>query len=188
MQTAKTDLNSKQEMQDDEGGAATRSWSSCCHARRRARLRLEPIPTPDVHGRCVLHDAAIASLDEESSPDDLVVREKGQTNIMSNNHEQLRVAILDDYQNVALSMADWSALKGRAAVTVFNDHIADVDAVVSRLLPFDIVCVMRERTPMTRAVIERLPKLGLIASTVTRNVPSTSKRPKNVASSRSHGL
>jgi hypothetical protein len=169
MQTAKTDLNSKQEMQDDEGGAATRSWSSCCHARRRARLRLEPIPTPDVHGRCVLHDAAIASLDEESSPDDLVVREKGQTNIMSNNHEQLRVAVLDDYQNVALSMADWSALKGRAAVTVFNDHIADVDAVVSRLLPFDIVCVMRERTPMTRAVIERLPKLRLIASTVTRN-------------------
>src|SRR3984957_17243072 len=66
-------------------------------------------------------------------------------------------------------MADWSALKGRAAVTVFNDHIADVDAVVSRLLPFHIVCVMRERTPMTRAVIERLPKLRLIASTALRN-------------------
>ena len=88
---------------------------------------------------------------------------------MSNNREQFSVAVLDDYQNVALSMADWSALKGRAAVTVFNDHIADVDAVVSRLLPFDIVCVMRERTPMTRAVIERLPKLRLIASTALRN-------------------
>ena len=64
---------------------------------------------------------------------------------MSNNREPFNVAVLDDYQNVALSMADWTALKGRAAVTVFNDHIADVDAVVSRLLPFDIVCVMRER-------------------------------------------
>ena len=84
---------------------------------------------------------------------------------MSNNREQFRVAVLDDYQNVALSMADWSTLKGRADVTVFNDHIADADAVVSRLLPFEIVCVMRERTPMTRAVIERLPKLRLIAST-----------------------
>ena len=88
---------------------------------------------------------------------------------MSNNREQFSVAVLDDYQNVALSMADWSALKGRAAVAVFNDHIADVDAVVSRLLPFDIVCTMRERTPMTRAVIERLPKLRLIASTALRN-------------------
>jgi phosphoglycerate dehydrogenase-like enzyme len=88
---------------------------------------------------------------------------------MSNNHQQFSVAVLDDYQNVALTMADWSVLKGRAAVTVFDDHIADVDAVVSRLLPFDIVCVMRERTPMTRAVIEHLPKLRLIASTALRN-------------------
>jgi phosphoglycerate dehydrogenase-like enzyme len=88
---------------------------------------------------------------------------------MSNNQQKFSVAVLDDYQNVALSMADWSPLKGRASITVFNDHVADVDAVVSRLLPFDIVCVMRERTPMTRAVIERLPNLRLIASTAFRN-------------------
>jgi phosphoglycerate dehydrogenase-like enzyme len=88
---------------------------------------------------------------------------------MPNKHEQFSIAVLDDYQGVALSMADWSVLEGRVSVTVFNDHIADIDAVVSRLLPFDIVCVMRERTPMTRAVIERLPKLRLIASTATRN-------------------
>ena len=88
---------------------------------------------------------------------------------MPNKHEQFSIAVLDDYQGVALSMADWSVLEGRAGVTVFNDHIADIDAVVSRILPFDIVCVMRERTPMTRAVIERLPKLRLIASTATRN-------------------
>ena len=80
-----------------------------------------------------------------------------------------RIAVLDDYQDVALTMADWSVLDGRASVTVFNDHLAEPDAVVARLQPFDIVCVMRERTPMTRAIIERLPKLRLIASTATGN-------------------
>jgi phosphoglycerate dehydrogenase-like enzyme len=77
----------------------------------------------------------------------------------------MRVAILDDYQNVALSMADWSDVAARAEITVFNDHLADPDAVVERLAPFDVVCVMRERTPLTRDVIERLPKLKVIAST-----------------------
>jgi phosphoglycerate dehydrogenase-like enzyme len=88
---------------------------------------------------------------------------------MSSMRERFRIAVLDDYQDVALSLADWSALEARAAVTVFNDHLSDPDAVVERLRPFDIVCVMRERTPMTRALIERLPKLRLIASTGGRN-------------------
>ena len=88
---------------------------------------------------------------------------------MSSKQKRVRVAILDDYQNVALSLADWSVLDGRATVTVFNDHLADADAVIERLQPFEIVCVMRERTPMTRTIIERLPKLRLIASTATRN-------------------
>jgi phosphoglycerate dehydrogenase-like enzyme len=77
----------------------------------------------------------------------------------------MRVAILDDYQNVALSMADWSEVTARAAITVFNDHLADQDALVERLEPFDVVCVMRERTPLPHAVIERLPRLKMIAST-----------------------
>jgi phosphoglycerate dehydrogenase-like enzyme len=83
--------------------------------------------------------------------------------------EMIRIAILDDYQNVALEMADWSPLAGRAAITVFNDHLSKVDEIVERLLPFDVVCVMRERTPLPRAVIERLPRLKLIASTGSRN-------------------
>src|SRR5271156_3776335 len=66
-------------------------------------------------------------------------------------------------------MADWSALNERAMITVFNDHLDSTDAVAARLQPFDIVCVMRERTPMTRTIIERLPKLRVIASTATRN-------------------
>jgi len=88
---------------------------------------------------------------------------------MSSNKQRFSIAILDDYQDVALSLADWSMLDEWAAVTVFNDHLADSDAVVERLRPFDIVCVMRERTPMPRAIIERLPKLRMIASTGSRN-------------------
>jgi phosphoglycerate dehydrogenase-like enzyme len=80
-----------------------------------------------------------------------------------------RVAVLDDYQGVALDLADWSSLAPRAEVTVFRDHLSDPDAVIARLRPFDVVCVMRERTPMTRAVIEALPRLRLIASTAPRN-------------------
>ncbi|WP_158817516.1 D-2-hydroxyacid dehydrogenase family protein [Methylocapsa sp. S129] len=81
----------------------------------------------------------------------------------------MKVAILDDYQNVALAMADWSSVAGRAEITVFNDHVADGDALVERLRPFDVICVMRERTPLPREVIERLPHLKLIASTGGRN-------------------
>jgi phosphoglycerate dehydrogenase-like enzyme len=81
----------------------------------------------------------------------------------------IRIAILDDYQNAALEMADWSPLAGRAVITVFNDHLSESDKVVERLLPFDVVCVMRERTPLPRSVIERLPRLKLIASTGARN-------------------
>ena len=88
---------------------------------------------------------------------------------MPNRPEPFKIAILDDYQTVALSMADWSGLEGRAAITVFDDHLADTAAVVARLRPFDIVCIMRERTPITRTVIEQLPKLRLIASTASRN-------------------
>src|ERR1700758_5026571 len=83
--------------------------------------------------------------------------------------EMIRIAILDDYQVVALKMADWSPLTGRAELTVFNDHLSNFDDFVERLLPFDVVCVMRERTPLPRSVIERLPRLKLIASTGPRN-------------------
>jgi phosphoglycerate dehydrogenase-like enzyme len=66
-------------------------------------------------------------------------------------------------------MADWSRLAERAEIVVFHDHIGDPDALVARLAPFDIVCVMRERTPLTRDVIARLPNLRLIASTGSAN-------------------
>ena len=81
----------------------------------------------------------------------------------------MNIAILDDYQNVALRLADWSGVRRRAEITVFNDHIADPSAVVERLRPFDVVCVMRERTPLTREILQQLPNLRLIASTGPRN-------------------
>jgi len=88
---------------------------------------------------------------------------------MASSNKPVPVAILDDYQNAALRLADWSVLDGRAAITVFNDHLADVDAVVERLKGFEVLCVMRERTPLPRATLERLPKLKLVVSTGARN-------------------
>jgi len=86
-----------------------------------------------------------------------------------NDKSLIKVAVLDDYQNVALSMADWSPLTNRAEVTVFNDHVADIGNLIQRLQPFDVICVMRERTPLPREVIESLPNLKLIASTGAGN-------------------
>ena len=70
--------------------------------------------------------------------------------------KKYKIAVLDDYQNAALECADWSVLRDRADIAVFQNHLADPDAVIERLLPFDVVCVMRERTPLSRKVIERL--------------------------------
>src|ERR1700756_545467 len=87
----------------------------------------------------------------------------------------MKVAILDDYQNVALQLADWSAVRRHAEITVFNDHIADPSAVVERLRPFDAICVMRERTPLTREILQQLSKLKLVASTGPRNASINSQ-------------
>ncbi len=84
---------------------------------------------------------------------------------MTARRERLAIAVLDDYPGVALSLADWAVLNDLATVTVFRDHVADPEGVVERLLPFDVVCVMRERTPLTKAILERLPRLKVIAST-----------------------
>src|SRR5271170_5794062 len=88
---------------------------------------------------------------------------------MSNTPIPMRIAVLDDYQGVSLNLADWSAIRARATVSVFRDHFTDPDALVALLQPFQVVCVMRERTPMTREIISRLPTLRLIASTGLQN-------------------
>lgn len=81
----------------------------------------------------------------------------------------MRVAILDDYQGVALSMADWSSVQQLGAVDTFPDHLTDPDRLVERLAPYDVVVLMRERTPFPADVIDRLPDLRLIVTTGPRN-------------------
>ena len=78
-----------------------------------------------------------------------------------------RVAILDDYQDVARRLADWKSLP--AEVVVFRDHLSDESKVAARLADFDVVVAMRERTPFPRSLFERLPRLRLLVTTGMRN-------------------
>ena len=78
----------------------------------------------------------------------------------------MKIAILDDYAGVALEYGNWSGLGN---VTVFRDTLPMGDALIARLRPFDVICVMRERTPLPAALIESLPKLRLIVTSGPRN-------------------
>lgn len=80
----------------------------------------------------------------------------------------MRLALLDDYQCVAESVADWSRLPEGVELSVFHDRVADPDALVERLRPFELVMVMRERTLVTRALLERLPNLQLLVNSGMR--------------------
>lgn len=79
------------------------------------------------------------------------------------------IAILDDYQNVALGMADWSGLQTDHKIVVFNERLPDMEAAARALGEFDVIGVMRERTPFQRALFEKLPKLRLLVTTGKRN-------------------
>jgi phosphoglycerate dehydrogenase-like enzyme len=83
--------------------------------------------------------------------------------------QKISIAVLDDYQQVSGQFADWSVLAASAEIVVFSDHISDQEALIERLLPFDVLCVMRERTPLTGEILSRLPNLRLIVSTGFRN-------------------
>jgi phosphoglycerate dehydrogenase-like enzyme len=80
-----------------------------------------------------------------------------------------RAAILDDYQKVALSLADWGSLAPEVEVTAIHEHIADEDELAQRLKDFEILVIMRERTAFPRSLLEKLPKLELLVSTGPRN-------------------
>ncbi len=76
-----------------------------------------------------------------------------------------KVAVLDDYQGVALTYADWPSLPGNPQITVFQEPFADPSAVVESLAPFDVVVAMRERTRFPAEVLRRLPNLRLLVTT-----------------------
>ncbi len=75
-----------------------------------------------------------------------------------------RIAILDDYQDVAFGLADWASLGADVEAIAFQDHVADRDRLAARLADFDVVVLMRERTAFDAATIARLPKLKLITT------------------------
>jgi len=79
-----------------------------------------------------------------------------------------RCAILDDYQNVATKLADWSQIPGMD-IKVFNEPFADQKAAVAALKGFDIICMMRERTPFLKPTLEQLPDLKLLLTSGARN-------------------
>src|SRR5579864_2499945 len=80
-----------------------------------------------------------------------------------------RVAILDDYQQVALSLADWKSLEPGVEVRAFSDNLVDLGPLAERLHTFDAVVLMRERTPFPRALMEQLPNLRLLVTSGMRN-------------------
>jgi D-3-phosphoglycerate dehydrogenase len=82
---------------------------------------------------------------------------------------KLRCAVLDDYQNVALKLADWSKVTGDVEVKVFNAPFNGPEEAIRALQGFAIVCAMRERTPFPRRVLEALPDLKLLITTGARN-------------------
>jgi phosphoglycerate dehydrogenase-like enzyme len=80
-----------------------------------------------------------------------------------------KVAVLDDWQGVARSSADWSPLLARAEVVFFAQAFRDEDDAAQKLADFEIVLSMRERTPLPASLINRLPKLRMLGITGARN-------------------
>ena len=81
----------------------------------------------------------------------------------------MRVAILDDYQQVSLASTDWSAVRALAEIDVFGEHIARTDALVRVLEPYDVIVAMRERTYFDAARLGQLPRLRLLVTTGMAN-------------------
>lgn len=94
----------------------------------------------------------------------------------------MRIAILDDYQNVSLELADWSGLAGRAEPVVFTEHLGGADSVARALAGFPIVVAMRERTPFPAELLDRLPELKLLVTTGMRNFSI------DMAAAKAHGV
>lgn len=81
----------------------------------------------------------------------------------------IRVAVLDDYHAAAADLADWHALPAGMQVTFFHDHLSDTEALTTRLRDFDVLCLMRERTPLPAVLIGALPKLKLVTTSGLHN-------------------
>lgn len=87
----------------------------------------------------------------------------------------IRVAVLDDYQNAALSLADWGSLGPEVTVQAFHERLSGEETLARRLAGFEVIVAMRERTQFPRSLLERLPKLKLLVTTGMRNVAIDAK-------------
>ena len=94
----------------------------------------------------------------------------------------MKLALLDDYQRVALTLADWSALQRRVEIRTFHAPFAGLDAAAAALAEFDILCIMRERLPFPRALFERLPRLKCLVTTGSVNFAI------DLAAAKDHGV
>ena len=92
----------------------------------------------------------------------------------------MKIAILDDYQDVATSLADWASLD--AEIEVFTEHVGDPDELVRRLAGCDVVVAMRERTPFPAQLLDRLTELRLLVTTGPGNASIDMERPASAAS------
>jgi phosphoglycerate dehydrogenase-like enzyme len=94
----------------------------------------------------------------------------------------LRIAVLDDWQSVASGVLDWSVLDSVGEVSFLHEYPADTATMVERLASFDVICIMRERTPFNEALLAQLPKLKLLVTGGMRNAAV------DVAAARRHGI
>jgi phosphoglycerate dehydrogenase-like enzyme len=83
--------------------------------------------------------------------------------------DDMKTAVLDDYQDAARDAADWASLGADCETVFFRDHVGDPEALARRLADFEVIVAMRERTPFPRALLERLPRLRLLVTTGMRN-------------------
>ena len=95
---------------------------------------------------------------------------------------RLRCAVLDDFQGVATTLADWGPVRDRVDVTAFREHIADEDELAAVLADFDIVVTLRERVPFPASLLDRLPRLKLISRPACATRSSTTRPPNATAS------
>ncbi|WGF88499.1 D-2-hydroxyacid dehydrogenase family protein [Marinivivus vitaminiproducens] len=94
----------------------------------------------------------------------------------------VRIAILDDYQNLALSLADWSRVRERAEVVVFDRHLGSIEVAAEALTSFDVLCTLRERMAVPAELIDALPNLKAIAITGKHH------RTLDMAAATAHGI
>ena len=96
--------------------------------------------------------------------------------------KKLKVAVLDDYQNVAHHFTNWEKLSENIELKVFNEHIGDDANLAKRLFDYNVLCLMRERTPLPRSLINKLPNLKLVITSGMWNasVDSETLKKKNI--------